>query len=1350
MNSVFRNIFLFVLIHTLTITGYSQTQPLFNKLGQEQGLSNSRVTSIVKEDKGFVWIATKNGLNRYDGKEIKVYNKQNSSISANDISDLLLDQKGRLWISTLGGGLNLYDSKNDNFLAYKSSLTDTRTIASNQVNTITEDSQGNLWLGTESGICKFNEKENNFTRYIPQISGIGPNHNAVNSIYEDEQGYLWVGTFGSGLLRFDIKKEEFKYISPGDGYFTAYIYDISKLSAGKILVGTGGGGLLMLDTKTLKFSDFFKDYLKQSRSVNIVRSIMTDRDGSIWVGTDGNGLLKIEKPNSLGPTIDNYRYNSQLKSSLSGNAIYEIMEDAQANIWIGTAWNGINILSEKSDSQFLYSDIKGQNPYPVLSLYKDENLLFMGLDGNGLTVYNYTDASTQYFNKNDDYINGNYIQYITKGTNNRYWLGSFANGLTDFNLKTTDFTQYKHIPGDASSLSYNDVRYVIPEDNGDLWVATWGGGLNYFNAKEHAFLSFRESEAHSTSLSSDNVIAMQKDADKLWLATFGGGLELFNTRSQKFTHHRYEDTNTNSISSNNLFSLLKDSRGNLWIGTSGEGINRLHIATNQIERFTDEKNIRYATITAIIEDDSGRIWFSTKQGIFNYDYNADKFTSFPHLAGEFHINAALKDEKGWLYFGGINGVLRFNPEEVKPHQAQPAVKLTNFKLFNKELPIDKNAILPQSIGFTKEITLAYDDDVITFEFAALQFPFSNDCEYAIKMENFDENWRNIGSDRTATFTNLSPGDYTFKVKSREAGSDWGRDYASVDVLILKPFWLEWWAFVIYAILIILLFYLFQKYIVAWEQMKANLRLEKLTHEKDTELYSLKQQFFTNISHEIRTPITLILSAINRLSEKNTSDKKREAAFVMVRKHGNHLLNLVNELLDIKNLENKIKLQVSEGDFVNFCEEIFLSFGDSAGKKEIEFKFKAESEQINIWFDKNQMEKVLYNLLSNAFKFTPKGGRIKVEVNDVDEYVELKVVDSGIGIAKKQLNRIFERFYQSKSATKINEAGFGLGLSISKEIVNLHHGDITASSERNTGSVFIVRLPKDKEVFKSEEIQSLSPLKNEFSTLSTMNNIDEDESNYHKILQGHTILIAEDNGDIRSYLVDILGSYCNVIEAVNGEEAFKLTVDEQPDLVLSDIMMPVLDGIRFTSQLKTDMRTSHIPVILLTARATFSNKIEGFDTGADDYITKPFHEKLLLSRIINLIENRRHLREKFGAEAFLNTEDRTLNKTNQKFLKKLVETIQDNIDSENLNAEFLSKELGMSHSVIYKKIKSLTGMTFVEFVRDYKLQIAKNLISEQGFSVAEASYKVGYADRKYFSRLFKQKFGENPSYFSLKK
>ncbi|CAL65027.1 hybrid sensor histidine kinase/response regulator transcription factor [Christiangramia forsetii] len=1327
----------------------AQIQPEFKNIDQSSGLSNGRITSIVKDQHGFVWIATKNGINRYDGLDFKIYSKQNSSLSSNDISDLYIDRKQRLWVATLGGGLNLYDPVLDTFTVFKNSE-NPNSIASNQVNVIYEDKSGHLWLGTENGLSEYLEEKGKFNNFRHDNTPESLSHNSVTSIFQKKEGTLWIGTFGGGLNKFNISKRKFERIHPSEKYFTSFIYKIFGMDKEHILLGTGGDGLLLFNTETYNFSNYLQD-LGVSQEINIVRAISRDKSKALWIGTDGNGLFKIENTGEKS-VIQNFLYNSQLRSSLSGNAVYEIMEDDEENMWIGTAWNGINVLENNKNYELLFSDIVGENPTPVLSVFKQNNKLFLGLDGNGLTIFNSENNRVSYFNKeNKNYIGGNYIQHIAEFQNSEdLWLGTFANGLIKFNPESGSFTRFMHRSEDTSSISYNDVRYIVPEENGDLWIATWGGGLNYFNRKTESFKKFRASENDQNTINSDNVISIQKDGNLLWLGTFGGGLDRYDIEKDKFDHFEYQENDPNSISGNNLFSLLIDSEKKIWIGTSGEGINRFDPKTEKFERFDNFQNLRYATVTAIIEDDAQNIWFSTKQGIWKFDRETEAFQNFPGLTGEFHINSAFKDENGLLYFGGINGVVRFDPEKITYDSHPPKLVLTNFKLFNKELPVGQREFLKKDIAFEDRLTLKHNADVITFEFAALKFPFSDNCEYAIKMENFDQDWRNIGKDRTATFTNLAPGDYIFKVKSREAWDEWGKDYASINVKILKPFYLQWWAFVIYALLIILLFYLFRKYIIAWEQLKSNLRLEKLTHEKDTELYNLKQQFFTNISHEIRTPVTLMLGAVNRLIERSSFVEKKETTPVRtIQKHGNHLLQLVNELLDFRNLElESIKLKVSRDNFVAYCEEIFLSFSESARDKNIDFQFESTSPEIELWFDLNQMEKILYNLLSNAFKFTPQGGKISLKITENESEVFLEVQDSGIGIGKKQREKIFERFYQSKKPKDFDVPGFGLGLSITKEIADLHDGTISVKSKKNEGSSFLLKLKKGKEHFQKKQIiETQTPGFDVIKQKPEDGIREEDFDTSLSGLQDESILIVEDNKEIRKYISGLLKPYCRVIEVENGKEALEEITQNQPDLIISDIMMPIMDGVSLTRKLKTSTETSHIPVILLTARATSIQRMEGYETGADAYITKPFNEEMLMIRIKNLLRNRNLLQEKFKNDQTLLPSDLAINSLDEKFLQKLIKVIQENIDGESLNADFISKEMGMSHSVVYKKIKAITGMTFIEFVRDFKLKMAKELIAEKGFSVSEACYRIGYSDRKYFSKLFKKKFGKNPSHYA---
>lgn len=1340
-------ILFFLLLNTVFAPCFGQLQVVFSKINQTNGLSNDRVSSIVKEKNGFVWIGTQNGLNRYDGAKIKIYNKQNSALSANGISDLLIDHSGKIWIATLGGGLNLYNPANDKFIVYKNNPSP-HAIPSNELNTLFEDSKGTIWLGTKNGLSFFDVQKHRFTTYkFDSKNSCSISHNDVRSIYEDANKNFWIGTFGGGLNKFNPKTGQFIRIKSSTAISPDYIHSVIGLDASKILIGTSGNGLLTFDAQRLSFE---KKQYGINKAINIVRCIKKDQNGVFWIGTDGVGLFKIKNINTPQPIVSNFSNDSQLESSISSNAIYALLEDENANIWLGTAWNGVDVLSQNKDFTFLPSANKGESPISVLSVYKNEQGFFMGLDGKGLAVYQPNNSTAKRYNStNKNAIGDDYIQAITQAKDGTLWIGTFVNGLVNFDYKTGKFVQYKQIIGNPKTLTYNDVRYILEDQKNNIWVATWGGGLNYFDKTTQAFTSFKKKTGDKYAISSDNVLALQKDGDKIWVATFGGGVNLLDTKTNRFKVYKTTEKNKNALSSDYVYSILKDRRGNIWVGTAGEGINLLNPKKQTINRFDNYKNLRYQTVTAIIEDNKGLIWFSTKQGIFNYDYATNAFKSFSSLKGDYHINSCYKDTNGRLYFGCSKGVVQFNPQTIKVKNSTPKVTFTSFKLFNKEVLVGQDEILKKDISFSKEITLKHDQDVMTFEFAAMLFPSSANCEYQIMMENFDRNWRSIGKDGSATYTNLSPGQFVFKVRSRELGSQWSNNYTAININILKPFWLEWWAFLIYSIIAVLLLQVFIKYIISWEKMKADLRFEKFSHEKDIELYNLKQDFFTNISHEIRTPVTLILSAINKLLKNNEyPEGASQNPFEAIKKNGEYLLNLVNELLDYRKLEHQqIKLKVVNENWVAFCKEIHLTFKEFALQKEIRFEFESSSPNIELWFDKKQMEKVLYNLFSNALKFTNTGGAIKLFITENPTNVQLELVDEGIGISKKHLAKIFNRFYQAHDAIDNNGAGFGLGLTITNEIIKLHQGEITVKSKKGAGSTFTIVLKKGNSFYNPAEIETNTALaENYFTPKKTPNKLEHLNANNINNPKEQTLLIVEDNVDICQYIVELLSDEFSILQASNGQEGLEIALEKSPDLIISDVMMPIMDGIDLTHQLKSNVGTSHIPIILLTARDSFIHKMEGFEMGADDYVTKPFNEELLRARIKNILKNRTLLHQKFHLEETNQITQLVENKKDQEFLENLGLFIEKNIDSDQLSANVVAKELGMSHSVLYKKIKTITGLSLIEYMRDYRLKKAKELLQTKQYTLNEVCYQVGYSDRKYFSKLFKERFGNPPSFY----
>jgi len=1326
---------------------FSQGEETFFKVDKNKGLSNDRINSINQDHNQFIWIATMNGLSRYDGLKVKNYNRQNSNILSNIIFDICIDSKARMWLATTKG-LCLYNTAKDNFESFVNESDNSKNTALNNIHCILEDKKGQLWLGTKDGVYIFNPMTKMFSEcMIERLQNNNNEYKNITSLTQNSKGVIYAGSFGGGLLKFNSGTTSFKAIASKKNTLN-YIFDLHFLNDHEILIGASGNGAILYNTEDNNFQDFFKKIGNQNITASIIRNISIDADNNIWLGTDGDGLYQVKNRTDK-PEILHFKNAPQRSSSLSGNAIYSIFQDHSKNYWIGTAWNGVNYLSSQKKFDFLFSDILGEKNAAVLSIYKHKDILYFGLDGDGLMAYNtITQKITNYNPKTNTKFKGASIQCIHQNGNS-LWLGTFADGLIHVDLVTKKHKQYTHNIVGGNSISYNDIRSIQQDHKGNLWLATDGGGLNYFDVGREYFTVYKSDENDPTTISTNNLTALQLVGHNLWVGTSDGGVDLFDTITKKVTHYQYDDNNENSISSNSILSLLKDSKGNLWIGTADEGVNRVDFQKNLVQRFLDKKKIEHQKITGIIEDNNGVIWFSSKGGVFNYDYVTDKFQNFPNLDKKYHRNSIYKEANGDIYFGSDDGVVKINPATFEYKKEASKTIIKDLKLFNKAVPID-GKVLSRQIIEEERIFLEHNQDVITFEFATLNYPSSENFEYNIQMENFDKDWRNIGTDNKITYTNLSSGDYIFKLKSRRIGLDWPEEFTSIAIKINKPIWLKWWAICFYIILIGFVFYLFRTYIISWEKMKSNLALERLAHEKDKDLAKVKLEFFTNISHEIRTPLTLILSSINSLLTTEHFVGKNQLN--TIQKNSSHLLGLMNNLLDYRKLENKsTSLKVSNNNWVEFCSEILLSFKEFATQKKIELKFQSSTSNIPLWFDKNQMKKVVFNLLSNAIKFTGDNKLIKLKIKEEEDYVIMIVEDQGVGIPQKHLSHIFNRFYQTDIINnKKNYTGFGLGLSISKEIVDLHQGSIDVRSILNKGTKFVITLKKGKAHFVNQSVSFVEneendvvnniPIQEEEEEDLKSNELEENLSSNKEV----SVLIVEDNNDLREYIVSVVSKFYQTIEAVDGKQGWKITKKQLPDLIISDVMMPVMDGVEMTSKIKANVNTSHIPVILLTAKDSLVYELEGYSIGAEDYIIKPFNESLLIGKIKSIIRNRQLLHKRMSNDEKIIPEELPINERDQKILEKLIALIETNIASENLNSKFITSELGVSHSVIYKKIKALTGLSLIEFITEIRLKTARKFLLEKDYSVTDVCYKVGYSNRKYFSKIFKKRFDKNPS------
>ncbi|MGY0427021.1 MAG: hybrid sensor histidine kinase/response regulator, partial [Polaribacter sp.] len=690
-----------------------------------------------------------------------------------------------------------------------------------------------------------------------------------------------------------------------------------------------------------------------------------------------------------------------------------------------------------------------------------------------------------------------------------------------------------------------------------------------------------------------------------------------------------------------------------------------------------------------------KIWASTKDGIYRYNTKTNKVEGFHNFKGQYHINSTFKDaENGFLYFGGTEGFIEFNPKKVVKETYVPKIIFTDFKLFNKSVHIGEGSILENQICSEKQIQLAYNQNVFTFNFASLEYPFSKGTQFQVRMDGFEAAWRNIGLEQSATYTNLSPGSYVFNVRSKTIDENWSSSI-SVNLLITPPYWKTWWAYFMYAILVVVCLFFIRKYTIKWAYIQNRLAFEKQKREEQDKLHQIKQRFFANISHEIRTPLTLIMSSLNVLQKEDKQGVEKKSIST-IKNNTKRLLNLVNELLNFRKLETgNLKLSVEKTNMVTFAYELFLAFSQEAIINKISYQFISENKNIEVWIDKMQLEKALFNLLSNAFKFTEKKNTISLEIVQKETVTEIIVKDTGKGISEEKLPHIFDRFYHT-NYQNLDGKGFGIGLSIVKDIVELHFGLIKVESTINQGSTFIINIPLGNKHFKEDEIKK--PVLEQDELINYKKEID---NVYSEEFKDKTLLLIEDNTYLREYLKDFLSKNYKIIEASNGEIGLQKTLDHNPDLVISDVMMPKMDGFSFCYQLKTDVRISHIPVILLTARSFAIDKIEGLKHGADDFLIKPFNEEVLKARINNLLRNRKLLHKLFSRNSILAPKDIILSSPDETLLNKLVELLETNIENSDFSVDELSKEIGMSHSGLYKKIKVLTGMTIVGFIRDFR-------------------------------------------------
>ncbi len=1339
---------------------------VFSHLNVINGLSQNQINCIYRDSKGFMWFGTNAGLNRFDGSNFEVFtseNTGNSSIVNNNINSITEDKKGNLWVGT-AHGISILDGNSYEFTNFEySSATTSNCVDIFYVNSMISDKKGDIWIGTNNGCFQYITLTDSIQHLLVDTSDCHDPINGITSMVEDHSGNIWMSSKNGFIIKYGTKdKSTEKYKIPDKSNELAnsitrmFIDRVNDLWVGNVY------GLYLFHPDKGIWDTRFSETITPTADLKRIGAITQNTDGLIWIAADGGGAFIVDKNFWSIKNLKSQPFDDQ---KLSSNGLSYVHCDKEGIVWFGSTKKGVDFYKKNINKFRIYKNLAGDknsvSNNDINAIIEDQRgNIWIGTDGGGL---NYLDRKTQKIshlevkNLSENSLSSNIIVSLYADHANKLWIGTYFGGLNKYDPITGQFTVYKYITGDTTSISDDRIYGICGDSLNNIWVGTLGRGLNRLDP---ATGKFKRINTGNSSVCFDFITSIYRDKKNiLWISTTNG-LSVYDNSTQTFRCFTNPQPDNNTISDNNVINCFEDSRGFFWICTKN-GLNLLDRSKNLFRQFKTSDGLASNSVHGIVEDKNGNLWISSKNGIsrfvlknvqniHSFDFTITNYNITDGLQGkEFNQSSALCTTDGEIYFGGPDGLNAFYPDEIKEDTTVAKMIFNDFRIFNKNVPYGQKynhrILLDKPIFNTDKIILKYHENSFTIGFHSLTYFFPEKNNYAYKLDGFDNEWITCnGKNNSATYTNLSNGTYTFRVKELKNNSD-GNEIL-LKIVVLPPFWKSWIAYIIYAILIFLVFILLRHLILVRERINNRIENERREAQHVHEIDSLKIKLFTNISHEFRTPLTLIMAPVEKLLI-NYKAQPEEKYLKLIEQNAKRLLQMVNQLLDFRKLEVQgFNFNPSFGDIVAFLRETVASFSNLSEQKHVELIFKTRIEELNTNFDKDKLEKIMFNLLSNAFKFTPGNGRVSVSLEmesaginthneDISTNLVIKTEDTGIGIPEDKLEKIFTRFFQVDSSGQV-EKGTGIGLSLVAEFVKLHNGEIFVTSEVGKGSCFTVLLPVNingvaTEISDSEEKINHYPI------------ISPDDNN-QQVSERPVLLIAEDNDDLRFYLKDNLLQYYQVHEASNGEEALKKIQKISPDLIISDIMMPLMDGIELCRRVKTDKTICHIPLILLTAKSSEQQQLEGISTGADDYITKPFNFQILEAKIANFINLRRNARLLFKNKLRIEPHEITVTSLDEQFMRKALDLVEKNMAVTDYSVETMSRDLGMSRTLLYKKILALTGKPPLEFLRSLRLKRAAMLLSKSQLNVSEIAFQVGFNDPKYFSKHFKNEFGVLPS------
>ena len=1404
MNNLFKQfLFIISICNGLLLQGQLQ----LNQISHINGLSQNTVNSIIQDNDGFLWIATYNGVNKYDGYSMDYYDLSNRNLSSNLIHNLFKDNDGNIWAGTPESGINRINPNTKKIVTFFNNSIDAGNFRSNP-NTVFQLHQ------SASGVYFYLSKKGGYNFFRISKKDIIINHeknitwksggSSINMAKPSKNGKHWFFNSSKGVklsqanVAFENDKialnlQDSNIMDPiFDNGFVVNFYEYSKNTL--YFVSN------KLELIEIKLNDDLKviskkriDIFSNSRDLSKINyqtvSIISDNKNGLWIGR--NEILINYNVNS-GAIFD---IGESGNNKLENKDIKRLFVDKFNILWVGTYNNGVYKIDFEKKSflssiaflkkEALYNEVFHKSPIKAMCEDNNGNIWLGagGLGGIAKITVNQLDSSLSNSKQKKwvfDYLNTNKkfqkqpfyrIKKLLNDSKGNIWVGS-SSGLSKIQLLSNSYKTetFKAFNPEKSSFSF--PVFAIEEDHlGAIWAGYFGNGLLKLtynnNSKKYEYLSYKNDPENTESLSNNTIRVITEDSYKnLWIGTALGLNKLKYNKDGSVVFDRFFNNkkDNNSLGNDHVLDVFQSKNGNIYVGTFGGGLNEITILKNnkyQFKRYTIKNGLPSDVVYHIEEDSSGNLWLMHIRGMSKLNLTTGKVSYFKNQSNlneyEFKDGAVLKTSSGYIIGGTTTGFSFFDPDKLTENKTKAELVITDFKISNESVNIFEKkqgkVILDKNINQTDKIELSYNMNSFEFTFSSLHFSDPEKNKYKYILEGFDDKWYySIGNQRRfAAYTNVPAGEYTFKVYGSNSAGMWTDEPKKISVSIKNPWYLTTLSIFLFLILLVTVIYVFVK-----------IRLNQIRLEKSEEMNQMKLQFFTNVSHELRTPLALIVSPLEQIIRGNVNLKDQPKLNSIMYKNSNRLLKLINQLLDFRKAESgNLSLMVQNDDLVSFVRDVFTVFEEIALEKEIKFLFLSGEKEISAWFDNDKIEKILYNLLSNAFKFTPKGKSIKVSVEIKNkDYAIIKVIDYGIGIPEEELNSVFERFYQTRNKNISAQEGSGLGLAYIKHLVKIHNGEINIKSKLHEGTTCTVTIPISKTAYLKSSIIELQPQKYNFNYSTTgVNILKESQLLRGKLVENITehstetplILIVEDNRELRDYMVDFLSNDFRVLTANNGKEGLDLAIKNIPNIIICDLMMPIMDGVEMCKTLKTDVNTSHIPVIILTAKSGIENEKEGLETGADEYLLKPFDVDLLKLRLNNILRTKQQWIQKFKTNSSSKPWKELSNKLDQKFIEKSIEIVKKNLDNANFSVEQFALEIGMSRSALFLKLKSVTGQSSSEFIRTIRINNAAKLIRSMKYSISEIIYMVGFSDPKYFRTCFKKQFGMRPSeYLKIKK